>query len=330
VKNQAVAGRFRGETKPVAGLGERSGRSEALEGTDVPRLRKNFSAPSEGSNFLRQRHGVNRSDSKDLIKLWGRVADWYVICVQYSSLASAASGRVAVLLDRLFVSLGRILLGVTVSVVLATETVAATLTLGLDVEFSGATPPVSGTTPWVTATFDDSFGGPNTVRLTMTADNLTGGGGGENLELFFFNFDPLLDPTLLTFSAIDTSASNPENGQGDNGIFTGVNAFMADGDGNYDIQFNFPPPPGGGGNRFTGGESVIYDITYTSAIDANSFNFFSDEGGGQGTFLAAAHIQRINGNDSGWIGVVPEPATGMLLGGGLFLLGLNRRRRPSA
>jgi hypothetical protein len=35
-------------------------------------------------------------------------------------------------------------------------------------------------------------------------------------------------------AAIDTSGSNPENGKGDNGIFTGVNALMANGDGNYD------------------------------------------------------------------------------------------------
>jgi hypothetical protein len=207
---------------------------------------------------------------------------------------------------------------------------AATLTLGLDVEFSGATPPVSGTTPWVTATFDDSVGGPNTVRLTMTADNLTGGTTGENIELFHFNFDPLLDPTALSFTAVDNSASNPENGQGDNGIFTGVNAFMANGDGNYDIVFNFPPPPGQSGNRFTGGESVIYDITYTSAIDVNSFNHFSDEGGGQGTYLAAAHIQRINGNDSGWIGVVPEPSTAALFGLGMVGVASIRRRRRSA
>jgi hypothetical protein len=203
---------------------------------------------------------------------------------------------------------------------------ATTLTLGLDVEFSGATPPASGTTPWVTATFDDSFGGPNTVRLTMTADNLTGGANGENLELFYFNFDPSLDPNGLTFTAVDVSASDPENGSGNNGIFTGANAFTANGDGSYDFIFNFPPPPGSGASRFTGGESVIYDITYTSAINANSFNFFSDEGGGQGTYLAAAHIQKINGNDSGWIGVVPEPSTGLLVGMGLVGLAIRRRR----
>jgi hypothetical protein len=208
-------------------------------------------------------------------------------------------------------------------VAISTSAAATTLTLGLDVEFSGATPPASGTTPWVTATFDDSFGGANTVRLTMTAGNLT---GNENIELFYFNFDPGLNPLDLTFTAIDNSASNPENGKGDNGIFTGVNGYMANGDGSYDIAFNFPPPPGSSANLFTSGESVIYDITFTSAINANSFNHFSDEGGGQGTYLAAAHIQRINGNDSGWIGVVPEPGTASLLALGLIGLAAKRRR----
>ena len=93
-------------------------------------------------------------------------------------------------------------------VAISTSAAGTTLTLGLDVEFSGATPPASGTTPWVTATFDDSFGGANTVRLTMTAGNLT---GNENIELFYFNFDPGLNPLDLTFTAIDNSASNPEN-----------------------------------------------------------------------------------------------------------------------
>jgi hypothetical protein len=206
------------------------------------------------------------------------------------------------------------------SVLLGVPTLAqgATLTLGLDFEFSAGTPP-AGTAPWITATFDDSFGGPNTVRLFLTAPNLV---GTENVKEWNFNFDPSLDPTLLSFSVVGVPGSVP------NAINTGVDAFQADGDGMYDIQFDFPPPPGSFAARFTTGETVVYDLTYISPISASSFNFFSTPGGGQGTFLSAAHIQMIGaGSDSGWIGVVPEPSTASLFALGLAALALRRRSR---
>lgn len=223
------------------------------------------------------------------------------------------------------VRVGLALAALSLAVMLPVGPAAATiLSFGLDVEFSGGTAPASGTQPWVSFTLDDSFGDANTVRLTMSADNLTGGTGGENIDGFYFNFDPLLDPTLLTFTVVNNAASTP------NSINTGVNAFMADGDGSFDIFFDFPPPPGSGAARFTGGEVVIYDITYTSAISASSFIFPSEEGGGNGSYLAAAHILRTgDGTESGWIGVssvIPEPQTGALLGIGLALLGLRRKR----
>jgi hypothetical protein len=62
---------------------------------------------------------------------------------------------------------------------------ATTFTIGLDFEFSGASAPVSPITPWVTITLDDAIGGPNTVRLTVEATNLTGGTNGESIAALF-------------------------------------------------------------------------------------------------------------------------------------------------
>jgi hypothetical protein len=196
---------------------------------------------------------------------------------------------------------------------------ATTLTLGLDVEFSGGTAP-SGTAPWIAATFDDSFGGPNTVRLTMEADNLV---GTENVKGWYFNLDPSLNPTLLTFAVVGTPGSTP------NSIGKGVDAFKADGDGFFDILFDFPPPPGSAAARFTAGETVVYDITYTGPLDASDFSFPSVNGGGNGVFLSAAHVQQTGGGSgSGFIGIVPEPGTAALLA--LGLAGVVGARRRSA
>jgi len=109
-------------------------------------------------------------------------------------------------------------------------------------------------------------------------------------------------------------------------VDTGVDQFKADGDGLYDILFDFPPPPGDMASRFTTGETVIYDLTYISPIDVSSFDFLSAPDGGAGEFFTAAQIQSIGpgGNGSGWIGFVPEPATGSLLA--LGLVGLAARR----
>jgi hypothetical protein len=95
---------------------------------------------------------------------------------------------------------------------------------------------------------------------------------------------------------------------------------MADGDGNFDIQFIFPDS---GITRFEAGETSVYYISYNGAgiTSASSFNFLSSEGGGQGTHHSAAQVQGITANDySGWIGnttVIPEriSSTLFILGG---------------
>jgi hypothetical protein len=204
---------------------------------------------------------------------------------------------------------------------------AGVLTFEHNIEFSGATPP-EGAAPWLTATFDDSFGGANTVRLTMSTSGLT---DAEFVSQWYFNFDPDLVPSSLSVSAVDLSDVGPTT------LSLGVDTFQADGDGKYDILFDFPPPPGQFADKFTAGEQVVVDFTYISPIDVNSFDFLSAPAGGHGPFLSAAHVQGIgpNDGDSGWVAPggdvppqqIPEPGILALLGTGLLGMTLLGRRR---
>jgi hypothetical protein len=202
----------------------------------------------------------------------------------------------------------------------------------MSTEFSGATPP-AGSVPWLTAVFDDE-NTPGTVKLTLTATNLT---GSEFVGEFDFNLNPLYDPAAaLSLSAPTKTGTftNPTIGQM-------LNSFKADGDGKYDVKLAFAT--GGGANgRFGVGEAVEYTITGTGAaagaLVASDFAFLSLPDGGHGPFFAAAHVQSIgaNGDDSGWIthdpgldpfgGEIPEPATWLLMSLAWSLSALRRTR----
>lgn len=195
---------------------------------------------------------------------------------------------------------------------------AEVLTFELVYEFSEGVPP-EGPPPWLTATLsDDAYDTPGSVDLTLDVTNLT---GSEFVFEWLFNLDPALDPNALIFSEpIKTGAFE------DPTINTGENAFIADGDGLFDIQVEFYTSDGPS-KRFGAGDAVQYTITGIPTLTASSFDFLSEQdGGGQGLYPTAAKVGGIGShNDSGWISV-PEPTTlSLLLVAGLALM---RRRRP--
>ena len=205
---------------------------------------------------------------------------------------------------------------------------AGALTFNYDVTFSGTSP--AGSAPWLTATFNDATAASGyDVRLTIFAANLDP--GNESATHMYFNLDPLLNASLLSFNAVNTSSAAP------NSVTGSSNAYKADGDGYYDINFDMPPPPGDFASRFTDNETIVYDIKYSTGglINASSFNFTSVDGGGTGNYLAAAHIQGV-GTTSGWVGsttVVPEPVSSTLFTIGGVALGFRtfheKRKRRS-
>jgi hypothetical protein len=195
----------------------------------------------------------------------------------------------------------------------------AVLTLDLDTAFSGDQPDGN-----VEAVFTNA--GAGAVDLTITSGLVLP----ESMEELYLNLNPAYDADDLAF-AIDSSSGT----FGPISISTGTNAFKADGDGLYDIlfQFDFSPPA----DRFDNTDSITYHITGIAGLVEGDFNFLSAPAGGHGPFLAAAHIQNTDGPEgSGWIapnGAPPPPngvpdggTTLMLLGSALTCLGALRRR----
>jgi hypothetical protein len=207
---------------------------------------------------------------------------------------------------------------------------AATLTFELDISFG--TDPAPGPTPWVTAIFDDG-GSDGTVDLDLTV----GGAAVDEWDItqLYFNLNPVLDPTSLTFNRVaGTGPTAAETSISNDG------PFKADGGGYYDIWFAFGPAPDSA--RFNTTETLAYEISGIASLSALDFNFLGDPSGGNGPFLAAAKVQSTplecplqgGGTDpncgSDWIAAnasaVPVPASAWLFGSALGLLGWTRRK----
>jgi hypothetical protein len=186
-------------------------------------------------------------------------------------------------------------------------------TLELFYKFSDTGYPPGGSLPWLTATFDDD----NTaglVELTLEATNLI---PDEFVSEWYLNFDPALNPASLAiaYNSGGPAASN---------ISTGVDAFKADGDGFFDILFEFPTAL----DTFGPGDSVVYDITL-DGITAHSFYYLSNpKENSTGGFYSAAHVQGTgqDGEYSAWI-ATPIPGSVLMLGSGLIGLVFIRRKK---
>ncbi|OGA42739.1 MAG: hypothetical protein A3G24_18305 [Betaproteobacteria bacterium RIFCSPLOWO2_12_FULL_62_13] len=182
----------------------------------------------------------------------------------------------------------------------------------LDTVFSGTAP--SGLAPWLTATFSE--GATDTVRLTLTTSVVSG----YYVSKFFFNYDPGPSGAAVSALAFSTVGSNVLASD----IKRAYDQWQADGDGKYDIRFDFAA-----GALYSGQQSV-YDIVGTG-VTPQSFKLLATAGGPAGPFFSAAQT---GGPANGWIGAqvaaIPEPETyAMLLAGLGLMIMLARRRKKS-
>lgn len=189
---------------------------------------------------------------------------------------------------------------------------AAMVTLNIDQPFS-----YTGTAPTgsITATFTDITGG---VQLKID-NNLS---AGESIDELYFNINPSKDSILK--SLIFTLVTNNSKIEAATVPTSSADKFSADGGGYYDINLSYSTSL----KDFLPGVSQTYTISGAGITASDFTNFLSEPHGGNGTWLAAAHVQ---GNGvSAWVGAadpVPVPAAAWLFGSGL--LGLFAFKRKS-
>ena len=224
---------------------------------------------------------------------------------------SRAMGPIAVLIGMFVLILGSAVPAHALQIVLS----------GAD--FSGPTANTGGN---ITVDITDTGSGDVQIKVT---NNLAD--PGAYLDQLYLNTTaaPLVTPSAacVLCAAINVAAGV------DPGVSFGSNTFKADGDGLFDILFD---PSNDAANRLTPGESITFNIlTDSTGFNADSFDVLSctkpacPDAGGNGPFVAAAHIAALPNGQSDFIsgGAVPEPGTLLLIGSGLLGLGAAVRFR---
>jgi hypothetical protein len=194
--------------------------------------------------------------------------------------------------------------------------------------WNGTSP--TGTPPWLEAVVTND--GTDQVTLKLSAINLSDNSGNlEDVQDWFFNTDPALNLSDLTFAAgakTGTFTTPTVN-------FTTHGGEKTQGDVPFDIDFSFAT--GNPSDRFTNGDSITFTVTYggSGTFDENSFSFTSSKGS-FGPFIDSAHIQNTGSNGQGSGDVadlavatrLPEPAgLALLATTGVLMLRPSRSRK---
>jgi hypothetical protein len=176
----------------------------------------------------------------------------------------------------------------------------------------------------------------NQVQLMITSSLASG----ENLDpgkALYLNIVPALSGDLGNLTFLLTANTGFSQAASVN---TKEDDFKADGGGKYDILFTYLPST----KAFGTGQSQTYTVTDTTSgatLTASDFDTKSTTLGGNGTWLAAIHVQNTPSGSSGSAfvsgtgsvtdphAVVPEPSTLLIAGPaalGFVIYGLRRRR----